>query len=87
MFAKIEITGTIEVVSGLHIGTSNAFSAIGAIDSYVIRDVYNNYPMIPGSSLKGKMRSLLAKRYPNPKLKGVAITTADDDIEETTEKE
>ena len=77
MFAKIEITGTIEVVSGLHIGTSDAFAAIGAIDSPVIRDAYTDYPMIPGSSLKGKMRSLLAKRYPN----GIE-KTADDDVEE-----
>lgn len=77
MFAKIKITGTIEVLSGLHIGASDAFSAIGAIDSPVIRDAYTDYPMIPGSSLKGKMRCLLAKRYPN----GVE-KTADDDKEE-----
>ena len=77
MFAKIEISGTIEVMSGLHIGGSDAFAAIGAIDSPVIRDAYTDYPMIPGSSLKGKMRSLLAKRYPN----GIE-KTANDDSEE-----
>ena len=54
MFSKIKITGTIEVLSGLHIGGSDAFAAIGAIDSPVIRDAYTDYPMIPGSSLKGK---------------------------------
>lgn len=74
MFAKIEITGEIEVVSGLHIGASDAFAAIGAIDSPVIRDVYSDLPMIPGSSIKGKIRSLLSKAYPN----GVE-KTADDD--------
>lgn len=63
MFAKIEITGKIVVDTGMHIGGSGEFAAIGAIDSPVIRDVYNNLPVIPGSSLKGKMRSLLAKRY------------------------
>lgn len=63
MFAKVEISGVLEVVTGLHIGGSSAFSAIGAVDSPVIRDVRTNRPMIPGSSLKGKMRSLLAKRY------------------------
>lgn len=78
MFAKIEITGTIEVVSGLHIGTADAFAAIGAIDSPVIRDAYTDYPMIPGSSLKGKIRSLLAKSYPNP---NKIEKTADDDVE------
>lgn len=76
MFAKIEITGEIEVVSGLHIGASDAFAAIGAIDSPVIRDVYSDFPMIPGSSLKGKIRSLLSKAYPNT---NVIEKTADDD--------
>ena len=38
MFAKIEISGTIEIVTGLHIGGSSAFSAIGAVDSPVIMD-------------------------------------------------
>ena len=63
MLAKIKISGVIEVVTGLHIGGSSTFSAIGAVDSPVIKDVRTNQPMIPGSSLKGKMRSLLAKQY------------------------
>ncbi len=50
MFAKIEITGTIEVVTGLHIGGSSAFSAIGAVDSPVVKDMQTGHPMIPGSS-------------------------------------
>lgn len=65
MFSKIQITGTIEVVTGMHIGGSEAFAAIGAIDSPVIIDPLSRKPIIPGSSLKGKMRSLLAKAY-NP---------------------
>lgn len=63
MFAKIEISGTLETRTGLHIGGSGAFSAIGAVDSPVIRDSRTNIAMIPGSSLKGKMRALLAKQY------------------------
>jgi len=63
MYSKIEITGKINVVTGMHIGGSNQFSAIGSVDSPVIRDVTSNLPMIPGSSLKGKMRTLLAKKY------------------------
>ena len=58
---KIIIEGTIEVLTGLHIGTSGDFSAIGAVDNIVIRDTVTNKPMIPGSSLKGKMRYLLAR--------------------------
>lgn len=63
MYGKVQITGTIEVITGMHIGGSSAFSAIGSVDSPVIKDVRSGSPMIPGSSLKGKMRSLLAKRY------------------------
>jgi CRISPR-associated protein Csm3 len=63
MFAKVEITGIVEVVTGMHIGASSAFSAIGAVDSPVIKDPRTGSPMIPGSSLKGKMRTLLAKKY------------------------
>lgn len=77
MFAKIEISGNIEIVTGLHIGGSSAFSAIGAVDSPVIRDGRTNMPMIPGSSLKGKMRALLAKKYND----GVVVKTQDDDAE------
>lgn len=63
MFGKIKISGKIEVVTGMHIGGSSQFAAIGAVDSPVIRDSYTDKPMIPGSSFKGKMRTLLAKRY------------------------
>ena len=55
MFAKVKISGVLETVTGLHIGGSSAFSAIGAVDSPVIRDARTNMPMIPGSSLKGKL--------------------------------
>ena len=61
MFAKIKITCTLKVLTGLHIGGSNGFSAIGALDNPVVRDPYSGDPMIPGSSLKGKMRALLAR--------------------------
>lgn len=75
MYGKIQITGDIEVVTGMHIGGSSAFAAIGAVDSPVVRDTRTNYPMIPGSSLKGKLRALLARAY-NEQL---AKTPDDDD--------
>ena len=59
--AKIQVTAQIRLETGLHIGTSNAFAAIGATDSPVIKDPITNLPIIPGSSIKGKMRSLLSK--------------------------
>lgn len=63
MLAKIMISGKIISKTGMHIGGASGFSAIGAIDSPVIRDIRTDDPMIPGSSLKGKMRSLLARQY------------------------
>ena len=63
MYTKIQINGVLEVVTGMHIGGSSAFSAIGAVDSPVIKDIRTNKPMVPGSSLKGKMRTLLSKKY------------------------
>lgn len=55
------ISGNIEVLTGMHIGGGNEFSAIGAIDSPVIKDPLSMRPIIPGSSLKGKIRTLLAR--------------------------
>lgn len=63
MFIKLEIKGKLEVLTGMHIGGSSAFAAIGAVDSPVVRDTLTNEPIIPGSSLKGKMRALLARQY------------------------
>jgi CRISPR-associated protein Csm3 len=63
IIGKIEITGCLELKTGLHIGTSGDFSPIGAVDSIVIRDPVTKQPIIPGSSVKGKMRSLLAAVY------------------------
>ena len=67
MLTKIEITGKIEVLTGMHIGGSSTFAAIGAVDSPVIRDAYKDDPMIPGSSVKGKMRYLLSRQYSQDK--------------------
>lgn len=75
MYGKIRISGNILVKTGMHIGGSGAFAAIGAVDSPIIRDARTNLPMIPGSSLKGKMRSLLAKEF-NERV----VSPDDDDI-------
>ncbi|MCM1326308.1 MAG: type III-A CRISPR-associated RAMP protein Csm3 [Bacteroidales bacterium] len=75
MYAKIQITGILEVKTGMHIGGSSAFAAIGAVDSPVIKDARTRLPMIPGSSLKGKIRTLLAKEYNDE------VRNPDDDAE------
>ncbi|GIV35225.1 MAG: type III-A CRISPR-associated RAMP protein Csm3 [Chitinophagales bacterium] len=58
LIEKIEISGSIILKTGLHIGGTNSSMSIGGIDKSVIRNPINNQPYIPGSSLKGKMRSL-----------------------------
>lgn len=54
-----KLTGKVVVETGLHIGGSQETTQIGGVDNPVIRLPLNNMPFIPGSSLKGKMRSLL----------------------------
>lgn len=64
LIAKVIIGGTIEVITGLHIGGSKATLDIGGVDLNVIKmPGKDKLPYIPGSSLKGKLRSLLAKTY------------------------
>ena len=60
LIAKHFITGFIVAETGLHIGGSKAALDIGGIDLNVIKDAAGR-PFIPGSSLKGKLRSLLAR--------------------------
>lgn len=54
-----KLTGRIELVSGLHIGSGNTEMHIGGTDNPIIKNPVTGQPYIPGSSLKGKMRSLL----------------------------
>ena len=61
MYQKLMIQGQIEVLTGLHIGASDVYAAIGAANSPVVRDPKTQYPIIPGSSLKGKIRTLLVR--------------------------
>lgn len=59
---KLIITGKITALTGLAVGGTNAAMSIGSVDKGVIRNPVTNEPYIPGSSLKGKMRSLLELR-------------------------
>ena len=61
LYARVIIQGEIETKTGLHIGGSPGALAIGNVDMPVIRNERNNQPYIPGSSLKGKMRSQCEK--------------------------
>jgi len=60
LLKKIKITSTLELITGLHVGAGKDNVEIGGIDIPVIRTALkDNQPYIPGSSLKGKIRSLL----------------------------
>jgi len=59
----VTLKGQIKLLSGLHIGGGDDTMKIGGIDNGVIKDINTNKPYIPGSSLKGKMRSLLEWNY------------------------
>ncbi len=53
----------LKLLTGLYIGgTDNGFD-IGGADTTVIKNPLTNEPYIPGSSIKGKLRSLLSYRY------------------------
>lgn len=59
LIKKIVLHSKMELITGLHIGGNKENVEIGGIDNPVIRRSIDNVPYIPGSSLKGKMRSLL----------------------------
>jgi CRISPR-associated protein Csm3 len=69
---RVFFTFDILTETGLHIGGSDTGVEIGGLSKTVIRDKMTNRPYIPGSSLKGKMRSLMEKyqgkdkNYPRP---------------------
>lgn len=57
--ANLILRGKIECLTGTHVGGSKEKMEIGGVDSIVVRTPRSDYPYIPGSSLKGKMRHLL----------------------------
>ena len=68
---KIFITGEIEATTGLHIGGNAGELDIGGVDNPVIRNPLTREPYIPGSSLRGKMRSLLDRALNRPLNKSI----------------
>ena len=84
-----EIKGKIILKSGLHIGAGDTEMHIGGIDNTVVRHPHTHEPYIPGSSLKGKVRSLLEmKSGLMPKTKGAPLQAKHlDDLEDEQREE
>jgi CRISPR-associated protein Csm3 len=58
-----EIKGKITLKTGLHVGAGDSEMRIGGTDNPVIKHPFTQEPYIPGSSIKGKVRSLLEMKY------------------------
>ena len=59
----LEIKGILTCKTGLKIGGTKEAAGIGETDNPIIRHPITRLPYVPGSSLKGKMRSLLEWKY------------------------
>jgi CRISPR-associated protein Csm3 len=58
LIGKLILEGDITCHTGLHIGAGKGSLEIGGADNPVVKDAFG-LPYIPGSSLRGKLRSLL----------------------------
>lgn len=58
---KLIIQGDLLVKTGMHIGGGSDYAPIGSVDSPFVRDPLTQESIVPGSSLKGKIRTLLAR--------------------------
>jgi CRISPR-associated protein Csm3 len=58
LLGKLVLEGEIQCQTGLHIGAGKGSLEIGGADNPVVKDAFG-IPYIPGSSLRGRLRSLL----------------------------
>ncbi|REJ42953.1 MAG: type III-A CRISPR-associated RAMP protein Csm3 [Microcystis flos-aquae TF09] len=66
LLGKFTITSDLFVETGLHIGGGGETLDIGGLDKPVIRNPLTRYPYLPGSSIKGKLRSILERLLNKP---------------------
>ena len=58
LIGKLILEGEMACESGLHVGAGKGSLEIGGADNPVVKDAFG-LPYIPGSSLRGRIRSLL----------------------------
>lgn len=66
LLGKFRLTSILVVETGLHIGGGGETLDIGGLDKPVIRDPLTRQPYLPGSSIKGKLRSILERLLKKP---------------------
>jgi CRISPR-associated protein Csm3 len=66
LLGKITLKSTLIVETGLHIGGGGERLDIGGLDKPVVRDPLTLQPYLPGSSIKGKIRSILERLLNKP---------------------
>ncbi|MGQ4646591.1 type III-A CRISPR-associated RAMP protein Csm3 [Lyngbya aestuarii] len=85
LLGKFRLNSTLVVETGLHIGGGGENLDIGGLDKPVIRDPLTQQPYLPGSSIKGKLRSTLERLLRKPLNRGGGSGTyryESDDIED-----
>ncbi|MEP0806717.1 MAG: type III-A CRISPR-associated RAMP protein Csm3 [Chloroflexota bacterium] len=75
LYGRVFIEAHIKAITGLHIGGSNTDLEIGGLDKAVIRNPLTKRPYIPGSSLRGKMRSQMEKLLGLPQNRNIGQVT------------
>src|SRR3954468_21747043 len=67
LIGKLLLEGDLHCETGLHVGAGKGSLEIGSSDNPVIKDAFGR-PYIPGSSLRGRLRSLLEQSsgFPPP---------------------
>jgi CRISPR-associated protein Csm3 len=63
---KVAVSAEMIALTGLRVGAASSGLDIGGVDQPVLRDPITDQPYVPGSSLKGKLRSLLTKAHGLP---------------------
>jgi CRISPR-associated protein Csm3 len=58
LIGKLVLEGELQCQTGLHIGAGKGALEIGGADNPVVKDAFG-IPYVPGSSLRGRLRSLL----------------------------
>ena len=66
LLGKFRLTSRLRLETGLHVGGGGENLDIGGLDKPVIRNPLTLHPYIPGSSIKGKLRSLLERLLNKP---------------------